>query len=564
MSRFLTVPFTICLTLGSALAQAPSAGVEILEKTPVFEAETVAGTTEAVDYRFRRGSTKIAFEGSQLMPRLSGEATVKSGRGVTEISAKFSGLEPAGQFGAEYLTYVLWAISPEGRAQNIGEVYPDSGSNFKLDVTTDLQSFAMIVTAEPYFSVRRPSNVIVAENQVLPETRGGKEPVRTKFELLERGQYEKLGNPLGMQVDTRRIPLDLYQARNAVQVARSLSAEQLAPDTFAKAVEALNEAEQRLLDREKKKDIADRARRAVQIAEDSRELAVKRAADLRLEAERREAAEREMRARQSAEQAAREAEEARQRSQQEAELRARAEQAVTAAEKEKLEAELAASKAREDMQAALREKEAAQRMIEQAKVEIEQSRRERQRLEEATMESRRAVEEARAEKAELRREAERLAALRMSAEERAAKAVAERDAMEQRMQSALGKIVETRDSARGLILNLPDILFDFGKSTLRAEARETLSRIAGVMMVTPGYNLWIEGHTDSIGSDEANLKLSEARANAVKDYFARNDIDPDTITTVGLGKTQPVASNDTDAGRQKNRRVEIIIQEEVE
>lgn len=570
------LPATLLLALSStfAQAQAPS-DVEILEQTPLFIIETVAGTTEAVDYRFRRGSTKIAFEGTALLPGLTGEATVKSDRGVTEISAKFDGLEQATQFGGEYLTYVLWAISPAGRAVNLGEVYPDNDGDFKLDVTTELQSFAMIVTAEPYFAVRRPSDVIVAENQVLAETRGGKEPVRTKFELLERGQYAKLSNPLGMTVDIKRVPLDLYQARNAVQVARALNAESLAGDTFAKAELSLKEAEQRLLDKEKDKDIADRARRAVQIAEDARELAVKRAEEMRLEAERRAAAERESRAKEAAEQAANEAAEARERQKEEAELRARAEQAATAAERQKLEAELAASKAREQMQEALREKEAAQRMIDQARAEAEQAKLARQRLEEATMESRRAMEQARTEKAEAvrmieqarqeaeqaRQEAARLEELKASAEEQAAQAIAERDAMENRMQGALSKIVETRESARGLILNLPDILFDFGKSTLRPEARETLSRIAGVMMVTPGYNLWIEGHTDSVGSDEANLKLSEARANSVKDYFAKSDIDPESITTVGLGETQPVASNDTDAGRQQNRRVEIIIQE---
>ncbi|MBI1353332.1 MAG: OmpA family protein [Acidobacteria bacterium] len=579
LRRFPLFAAALLLSTSASFAQAPPpSDVEILEETPLFVVETVAGTTEAVDYRFRRGSTKIAFQGTSLLPGLQGEATVKSNRGVTEVSARFQGLEPATQFGAEYLTYVLWGISPEGRALNLGEVYPDDDGDFKLDVTTELQAFAMIVTAEPYFTVRRPSNVIVAENQVLPETRGGKEPLRTKFELLERGQYEKLSNPLGMTVDTRRVPLDLYQARNAVQVARALNAETLAPDTFAKAVASLEEAEQRLKDKEKAKDIADRARRAVQIAEDSRELAVKRADEMRREAERRAAAERETQAKEAAERAAQDAADARQRQQEEAALRAQAQQAATAAERQKLEAELAASKAREQMQAALREKEAAQRVIDQARAEAEQAKLERQRLEEATMESQRAVEQARAEKIEAlrmieqakteadeaRRQAARLEELRASAEAQAAQAIAERDAMEQRMQGALSKIVETRESARGLILNLPDILFDFGKSTLRPEARETLARIAGVMMVTPGYNLWIEGHTDSVGSDEANLKLSEARADSVKAFLGKSDIDPQTITTVGLGETQPVASNDTDAGRQKNRRVEIIIQESSE
>ena len=562
------------LTPSLSLAQAPASDVEILEETPLFTVETVAGTTEAVDYRFRRGSTRIAFEGTALLPSLTGEAVVKSARGGTEISARFDGLQPATQFGAEYLTYVLWGISPEGRAINLGEVYPDNDGDFKLDVTSELSAFAMIVTAEPYFAVRRPSNVIVAENQILAETRGGKEPVRTKYELLERGQYAKLANPLGMTVD-RRVPLDLYQARNAVQVARSLNADDLAADTFEKAVQALDEAEQRLRDKEKDKDVADRARRAVQIAEDARELAVRRADEMRREAERRAAAEREARAKEAAEQAALDAEQARRRQQEEAELRARAEQAATAAERQKLEAELAASKAREEMQAALREKEAAQRLIDQARAEAEQAKVERRRLEAVTLESQRAVEQARLDKAEAlrmieqarseaeqaRQEAARLESLRASAEQQAAQAIAERDAMEQRMQSALGKIVETRESARGLILNLPDILFDFGKSTLRPEARETLSRIAGVMMVTPGYNLLIEGHTDSVGSDETNQKLSEARADAVMSYFAKSDIAPDTMTTVGFGETQPVDSNDTDAGRQKNRRVEIIIQE---
>ena len=705
--------FTVALALmpGSLWSQdqplAPD--VEQLEATPVFTITTVARTTQAVNYRYRRGDTKVDFAGTSMAPLTRGEAKVQAKRGAVVVEAQISGLKPANEFGAEYLTYVLWAVSPQGRAVNLGEVIIDGYGRAKLNATTELQTFGMVITAEPYFAVRRPSDFIVAENEIREDTKGEVQPVDAKYELLRRGEYAKLSNPLALTLDLDRNPIDLYQARNAVQIARSLQADTYAEETFGKAVDSLDRAEDLAKRRRGKKDIATLARQAVQIAEDARELAERRVAEERVANERLASAEREANAKAlAAEEASLRAEAEAQRAE-EAALRQQATQAKTVAEREKLEAELAAAQARAEMERALREKERAERLIAQARVEAATARqqqqiaeasiaemaaererlalakvsadeaaatanREKQELAEMVTRTQAEAQQARLERGEAvstaeglrvereqlaaqkaeaeksaaaalnaktaaeallsqaradseaalaakaeseqtaaaaiaakaeaealmlrarsdseaarndseaarrekeaallaraesvraaqsaRSEAQRLDGLRARAEDQAKGAARERDEMRQRMQSALSKVVDTQETGRGLILNLPDILFDFGKSGLRSEAREVLSRIAGIMMVTPGYRLAIEGHTDSVGSDEFNLKLSQQRADAVYGYLTESQVNPQIMATTGLGKTHPMASNDSEEGRQKNRRVEIVIQDE--
>ncbi len=594
-----------------AEADVAQSDVEQLAETPTFTVSTVARTTQAVNYRYRRGDTKIDFAGTALAPLTRGEAEVQAKRGAVVVDAEFTGIKPANEFGAEYLTYVLWAVSPQGRAVNLGELVADGYGRAKLKATTELQAFGMVVTAEPYFAVRRPSDLIVSENEVREDTKGEVLPVEAKYELLRRGEYAKLANPLALSLDLGRNPIDLYQARNAVQIARSLHAEDYAAETFGKAAESLARAEDLAKRRASKKDVATLARQAVQVAEDARELSEKRIEQERAENERRAAAEREAAARAQAEEEAQLRAEAEVQRQKESELREQAQQAKTAAERQRLEAELAAAQSRAEMEKALREKERAERLIVQAQAEAAAAReqqqvaqtataelaaererleaakaaaeqaaaeatREKQELAELMAQSRAELEQARLEKASAlaakegaelaansaRDEAKRLDALRARAESEAERASREREEMRERMQSALSKVVETQETGRGLILNLPDILFDFGKSTLRGEAREVISRIAGIMMVTPGYRLSIEGHTDSVGSDAFNQSLSEQRAEAVYSYLDEAQVAAETMRTSGFGKTQPIASNDTPEGRQKNRRVEIVIQDE--
>src|SRR5579871_557949 len=218
---------TAFLTIGGlAWAQAPQAPNPTQQLTasdagsvPVYRITVVARTTKAINYHHRSGSTRIGFRGTALMPDARGEAKVESKQGVIKIDAEMERLGPATQFGHEYLTYVMWAITPEGRATNVGEVLLNHSGKTKLDATTELQSFGLIVTAEPYFAVTQPSDVVVMENFVTRETVGTIEEVDAKYELLQRGQYVLNVKP--EEIKTRRldtrVPLELYEARNAVQ-----------------------------------------------------------------------------------------------------------------------------------------------------------------------------------------------------------------------------------------------------------------------------------------------------------------------------------------------------------
>src|ERR1700674_1649926 len=211
--------------------------------TPTYRINVVSRTTRAVSYRHRSGATKINFRGTDLMPAAAGEAKVESKRGALEVEVEFSGLDRPTSFGNEYLTYVLWAISPEGRPVNIGEGLVGENHRSKLDVTTDLQAFAMIVTAEPYYAVRPPSNGVVLENIVRRDTAGGTEAVEAKYELIDRGGYIPTGYNFDPVVLSARLPLEFYEARNAVRIAKSAGADRYAAESYEKAVRQMNEAD---------------------------------------------------------------------------------------------------------------------------------------------------------------------------------------------------------------------------------------------------------------------------------------------------------------------------------
>ena len=152
----------------------PTVQVENLRETPIYRVTVVSRTTKAVNYRHRGGATKVNFAGTPLMPGSRGEAKVESKKGYIEIEVEFDEMVPAQKYGPEYLTYVLWAISPEGRATNLGEILLNAEGAGKLNVTTELQSFGMIVTAEPYFAVSQPSDVVVHGERRFARTRWAK------------------------------------------------------------------------------------------------------------------------------------------------------------------------------------------------------------------------------------------------------------------------------------------------------------------------------------------------------------------------------------------------------
>ena len=485
-----TLAVVSLLAVGVALAQTEP------EKTvPVYRITVVGRTIKAINYRHRSESTEVEFRGTSLMPRASGKATVQAKPGVVTVDALMKHLQGPEQFGPEYLTFVLWAISPEGRPVNLGEVLPDAGGTAKLRATCDLQSFGLIVTAEPYFAVTQPSNVVVMENFVTQQTSGTIEEVDAKYELLERGQYT-LSVPSGQATPIAmngKAPLAVYEAENAVRIAQWAGADRYAADTMQKADNDLQNAEALSARHKNSKDAITDAREAVQNAEDARLITVRKIeAQQEAEAQQQSAAA-QARAQQRAEQARAEADE-------KAREQAEAEAARAAAEQQRQQAEAQA--------------ERAQQQVQQAQAQ-------------------------------------------------AAQAERDKAAMRTRLLQQLNAILQTRDTSRGLVVTMSDILFETGQYQLKQGARETLAKIAGVLLAYPGIQLEIDGFTDNVGSEERNQELSEKRADSVRDFLIQQQVPEGSVTARGFGEARPVATNDTRIGRQLNRRVELVLHGDV-
>jgi outer membrane protein OmpA-like peptidoglycan-associated protein len=475
-------------------AAPPAQGNRVTEENGIYiyRVKVVQRNLDCVNYLHRSDSTTIGFEGTPLLQGAKGEAKVTSERGGITIEAKFAGLTPANGFGNEYLTYVLWAISPDGRAQNLGEVLP-AGTKNNIRVTTAFQSFGMIVTAEPYFSVSEPSDVVVLQNVIRQDkTNGVLEKVNANYYLLPRGTYaETAGSKTVMNPITRNehSPLELFEANNAVRIAQDTGANKYAPEIMTKAKLDLQNATD--LDgnkhRDEKMEITD-AREAVERAEDARITTLRKQAAEKAQAQ--------VDAKNAAQAEA-------------AQSQAQAAQSQLAAQQAQLEAEQAqAAKAKADAARAQAEAEAA---------------------------------EARAKAAE------------------ANKNVEDANAVREKLREQLNSVLATSESARGLIVNMSDVLFDTGKYTLKPTTQISLAKVAGILQAYPGLKVQVEGYTDIVGSDELNQKLSENRAAAVKDFLISQGVAPGNITSQGFGKNNPVADNSTSSGRAQNRRVNMVV-----
>lgn len=587
-------------------------------ETPVYRVSLTPRTVKAINYQHRGGATRIGFQGTDLLPNARGEAKVQGQKGYIGIEAEFDGLQPATGNGPEYLTYVLWAITPEGRTANLGEVLLE-GTKSKLKVTTEFQVFGLVVTAEPYYAVTQPSDLIVMENVVRADTKGKIEEIDAKYELLQRGQYQRLANPLALKFD-RKQPLELYEARNAVQIARAIGADRFATPTFQKAADSLARAEAYQDRHAGNKAVIMTAREAVQTAEDSRAIAAKRQEADALAAERQQSVDREARAengRAAAEsetdRVTREAQAARFAAQTETDRLTRekdAQAATSLAEAERVKHEndaqaakslaeadrlkhdndeqVAASSAEAERVKHENDAQAAKSLAEADRVKHENDAHTAASLEEAErvkhendarmaaaaanvdrlkMENVANASAAASEADRLKRENDAQKAASQADLDAAAKQTAQlqADKVELRTQllSQFNAILQTRDTARGLIVNMSDVLFDTARSSLRPLAREKLARVAGIVSGHPGLRLAVEGHTDSVGGDDYNQQLSEQRGESVRAYLTDQGMAAGSVTSKGFGKTQPVASNDTAEGRQQNRRVELVISGEV-
>jgi outer membrane protein OmpA-like peptidoglycan-associated protein len=484
----LAVGTTLSLSAFAQTAVTPQTAVAVpVSPAYVFRVNVISRTVQAVNYQHRGGATKLDFAGTDLMPSANGQAKVESKKGYIEIEVEFGNLRKPTTFGNEYLTYILWAISPEGRAVNLGEVLVGDNHRSKLDVTTDLQSFALIVTAEPYYAVRQPSNVVVLENIVRSDTKGTTEAVNAKYELMERGGYIPTGYKFDPVVLDAKVPLEFLEARNALRIAQSEGAEEYAGTSYQHAVLLMNTADGYATEKHApKKQLIAASREAVQTAEDARAIAVKKIGEENLTNERQASADAQ------------------------ASSQAQADKAM----RQKEQAQSDAAKAQADM--------AANQVASAAAVTAAQA---------DASQSRLAAEQAENDKG----------------------------AMRTRLSEQLNSILQTRDSARGLIVNMSDVLFDTGKYSLKPAAREKLARVAGILLAYPGLNIEVGGYTDNVGGDEMNQELSENRASSVRDYLVQEGVAASSVSSRGFGNTLPVATNDNSGGRQQNRRVELVV-----
>ena len=472
--------------------------------------------------RFRQGSNvKVMFQATDVMRGASGEAKLEGKKGTVLVDAKFQGLDDATKFGLEYLTYVLWAVSPQGRAESLGELVVEKG-NARLKASTDMQTFGMIITAEPYFAVTQPGDTVVAES-VAPEGMAQGENIEAKYELLGRGTYsaanQKIQNAI-FGID-RSTPMQLFEARNAVRIAHIAAGDKYATSILSKADQLLMQAEIAYRQKQGRSAIESAARDTAQTAEEARVMSVK------------QRAEDEAQAKAAAEKAAAEGREAQARAEAEAESKRRAD--AEQAQKEAEDARAAAEKAKAEAQQAAAE---AARLKEEAEKAKAEALAQQQALAEQTAKAQQAA----AQSEQLRQQAEK-----------------EKQDLRARLLQQLNTILSTRDTARGLIANMSDVLFKTGSYELLPGARERLAKVSGILLAYPSLRVQIEGHTDGVGTDEYNQTLSENRASAVRDYFVQQGIPTDSIQARGFGKTQPIASNDTAEGRQQNRRVELVL-----
>ncbi|HTA67111.1 MAG TPA: OmpA family protein [Bryobacteraceae bacterium] len=479
---------------------------------PIYRVTVVSRTLAAINYEHRSGPTKIDFEGTVLLSKAKGDATVESKRGRISIDARFDHMEAPTKFGREYLTYVLWAITPEGRPKNLGELVVDPSNKAKISVTTDLQALGLMVTAEPYYSVTAPSDVVVVENMVRPDTVGRVEQVAAKYDLLPRGQYTMNINPNQLRTvgteaealpyDRYEAVLELYQAQNAVQIARSLGADRFAADTLSKAETLLHEAQDLQARKQDTHMIVSRAREAAQMAEDARIVTVKRRDEERLSRDRQQELE-ESRARTNAEGEAQAAE-------------AQAAEQARLAEQSRFEAE-------------------------RAQVELDRSR-------------------ARVEPPAPPRVDNTVTQWQTNPGQTNPGQMSMQWQTRANLLGGLNSILPARDTPRGLVVVVPDSMLETSPRNPAPPVARQLAQIAALITTYPGLSVRVEGYTDDRGSDLDARSISQGRAQVVRDILITNGVPSRAATAAGYGKDRPIASNDSAAGRDQNRRVEIVIQ----
>ncbi len=514
------------LMIACAMAPLAFAAIAFAQSGDDKDLPYVKRSTLAVRY-VENKKTSVNLTGSPLAPRALGKVEVEYKRNVARIKLKVQNLDSPQTFGPFYTTFVVWAITPEGQAENLIEL--PSGYSAEIQTQSSAQTFGVIITAEPHSAVKMPSQKLIADTTLPKNTTAGVQTTQAEYRADKGALYEtQEDSVLKADYTTPRLVLG---ARRSMDIARRAGAKEFSREELTESEEKLATLEQiwprNLKDETKFSGLARDVMRLSQVARDQ---AVERELQARIENERQERMRRLEEARAQAEAA-----------------RAEAERVKLEADRARAEAELAKARA----EAAKAEAEKAERASAEERARREQAARE---AEAQRLAAERAQAEARAETERARAETERA---RQATEE----AKRERDAALQKLYVSLSEILDTKRETRGFIVNLGDVLFDTGKATLKSAAREKLSKLAGILLAYPGLlTLEIEGHTDSVGSDELNNRLSLNRAQSVNDYLTGAGVNAERIKSVqGFGKTKPIATNDTAAGRQMNRRVEIVI-----
>ena len=430
-----------------------------------FQVELADRSVRTIDYREVKSSTKVDFKGTNLAPKASGSAEISRDASVTTIRAKVEGLPDPNKIRPEFLTYVLWAVAPDGKTVNLGEIVvkPGKGKG-SLKATVPLNGFGLVVTAEPYYAVTMPCDAMVLENTPREGSITKLETASATYKLFKDEQFQL--DPTAITVPDKKTPREVLQARNALAMAVAASAEKYAPEALTKAQEELTKSQD---PKASDPDVVRSAREATQLAENARVGAIR--------ARRQEAIENE---------------------------RKRAQAALELANQQALQAQAEAQKAQAEAQ-----KAAA--AASQANTEVAKTREENAR-------------------------------------------------MKAKLKDQLNSVLQTRATAEGLIMNLSSgISFKTGKWDLLPAGREKLAKVAGIILSHPGLKLQVHGYTDSTGTEDKNLKLSEKRAQAASDYLVAQGIAPGDIQFKGRGVADPIDSNDTSAGRANNRRVELVV-----
>ena len=447
-------------------------------------------------------SVSLDMLASPQAPRARVEVKITFNKeGQAEIEVDYKDMKPAGLFGGDITAYVVWAVSKDGRAVNLGEL-PTRDAKGSNRYRTGLKSFALLITAEPYYLVRKPSDLVMFHNAKPNSKRIPSDDF--SFTNLAPAAPHALDSIVNIAWDSDQ-PLELIQAEKAFEIAERIDADNFAPDLFFQATTTLEQAKALAGAGRSRKKSADYALRSVAMSNDAIGVSERKIEAAELEAEI-----------------------AARRAEMEA-LEGRAAEA----ERQRLESESLLT----ESQSQLSE---AQELLSDASLQTEVLNAERARLESA------------------------MGALRIE-QTALVTAVAglkkDREDLSNRLDAALSEVADTRSTARGTIINLPDILFDLNESTLKPEAKQVIAKLAGILLIMGDLNTRIEGHTDSTGGYDYNMSLSEARARSVREFLFEQGISGERMTVEGYGPDRPIAENDTKAGRAQNRRVEIVVAE---